>query len=130
MSAWVDVILHAIASQAIVCHASTFSLTEMKTPAKIIKFYNSTRWRRFQKYIRSKYHGLCQECGKAGWEVHHIIPLTYTNVDDDQIALGEDNVTLLCTSCHNAQRQEESYVRRDVTFDADGNLIKKGTPHR
>jgi 5-methylcytosine-specific restriction endonuclease McrA len=100
----------------------------MKTPLKILRFYNSSKWRRFQKYIRTKRYGICETCGNAGWEVHHIVPLTLNNVDDDEIAIGEDNVQLLCTSCHNAKREEESHVRQDVTFDANGNLVKKDTP--
>ena len=100
----------------------------MKTPEKIIRFYNSSRWRKVQKYIKAKYRGLCQECGRAGWEVHHIIPLTLENVDDPFISLGEDNLVLLCTKCHNAKRSDERQVRRDVEFDEDGNVIILDTP--
>lgn len=100
----------------------------MKTPKKIIKFYNSIKWRRVQKYIRAKYRGLCQECGKAGWEVHHKEPLTIDNVDIDEVAIGEDNLQLLCTSCHNSKRSIDSQIRSDVTFDENGDLIRKHTP--
>ena len=100
----------------------------MKTPKKIIKFYNSSKWRRVQKYIRAKKRGLCEECGKAGWEVHHIIPLTLENVNNDEVAIGEDNLQLLCTSCHNSKRSVENQIRNDVTFNEYGDLIKKVPP--
>ena len=98
------------------------------TDPRIIKFYSSTRWKRAQRYIKTKYRGLCQECGKAGWEVHHIKPLTPFNLNDESIALSEDDLTLLCTSCHNAERSGNYYVRKGLMFDDEGNLISKQPP--
>lgn len=98
------------------------------TDPRIIKFYNSTRWKRAQRYIKSKYRGICQQCGNLGWEVHHIKALTPFNLEDDDIAVGENNLTLLCTSCHNAERSKDVYVRSDLMFDEEGNLVSKQPP--
>lgn len=92
------------------------------------KFYKSKAWKRARDYKRKLEHGICEECGKAGWEVHHIIPLTDENVDDPEISLGLDNLMLLCTSCHNKKREGEGennfyQVRGDVSFDEHGNTI-------
>lgn len=93
-------------------------------------FYHSRTWRRVRWIILHKYRGICQKCGKAGNEVHHIIPLTPLNVHDASIALNPDNLILLCTSCHNAERSPEVQVRSDVCFDKQGNLLKKSGPPR
>lgn len=93
--------------------------------SRIRQFYNSKEWKRVRQYKRSLARGICEECGKAGWEVHHKIPLTLKNFDDVNIRIGLENLQLLCTSCHNAKRSEEKEIRSDVMFDDEGNLVKK-----
>lgn len=46
--------------------------------------------------------GLCVNCGKAGIEVHHIIPNTKLNkkLYGDQLESME-NLVLVCKNCHN-----------------------------
>lgn len=97
----------------------------MATPEKILKFYQSMRWKKVRSYKRQLARGLCEKCGNAGWEVHHKIPLTLSNIDDPNISLGLDNLELLCTSCHDAMRSEESEIRYDIAFDEYGNVYKK-----
>lgn len=98
----------------------------MKTPKKIKKFYQSARWKKARWQKLHQANGLCEKCGKAGWEVHHIVPLTLANIDKPEIALGLDNLQLLCTSCHNAERRDnEREIRSDVTFDSNGDLIER-----
>lgn len=98
----------------------------MRTPENVRQFYKSTAWRKCSKLKRLMAHGICEECGRAGWEVHHIIPLTAENVNDPNISINLDNLQLLCTSCHDAKRgNEEKEIRRDLQFDEDGNLIKR-----
>lgn len=101
----------------------------MKTPNKIIKFYQSPTWKRVRKLKQQVSRGICEECGDAGWEVHHKIPLTLANIDDPNISIGLNNLELLCTSCHNAKRSDESQVRSDITFDEEGNVIEKVRKH-
>lgn len=101
----------------------------MKTPEKILKFYQSTAWKRVRRLKRQLSRGVCEECGRAGWEVHHKTPLTLANIDNPNISMGMDNLELLCTSCHNARREDESQVRSDIDFDSEGNVIEKVKKH-
>jgi 5-methylcytosine-specific restriction endonuclease McrA len=95
------------------------------------KFYNSRAWKKVRWIVLHKYRGICQRCGMRGFEVHHVIPLTSTNVHDASISLNPDNLMLLCTSCHNAMRSPESEVRNDVMFNKAGDLTQKaGPPHQ
>jgi 5-methylcytosine-specific restriction endonuclease McrA len=68
--------------------------------------------------------GICEECGDVGHEVHHKIPLSLNNIDDDSISVNESNLQLLCTSCHNAKRGE-NLIRSDVEFDSNGDLVQR-----
>lgn len=97
----------------------------MATPKTILKFYSSKVWRRARALKKATARGVCEKCGNAGWEVHHIIPLTLSNINDLDKAIGQDNLMLLCTACHNSMRAVDSEVRSDLKFDADGNLVKK-----
>jgi len=97
----------------------------MQTPDVIKKFYHSAKWKRCRSLVIHKYHGRCKDCGKAGHEVHHIIPLTEQNVNNPYISLGLDNLELLCQDCHNAKRSDNNQVRSDLMFDSEGNLIPK-----
>lgn len=92
-------------------------------------FYASKEWRQARKVKRLKCRGLCERCGKKGYEVHHKIYLTDLNYKDPDISLNLDNLELLCTNCHNAEHnRSERQVRKDLTFDIEGNLIKKQSP--
>lgn len=76
-----------------------------------------------------KERGICERCGKRGTEVHHKTHLTPSNVSDPSIALGLDNLVLLCKACHNAEHgRENKQIRSDITFDRSGNVIHN-TPH-
>ena len=95
------------------------------TPIELQKFYQSAVWKRTRKaFIQSK-RGICEECEKSGWEVHHKIPLTLLNYKDSNISLSFDNLELLCTSCHNARRTENVYIRSDLMFDDNGYIVPK-----
>lgn len=90
------------------------------------KFYHSAAWARAKEAKRMQARGICERCGKAGYEVHHVIPLTDENVDDPNISLNLDNLQLLCTACHNAVRDEEERakgIRRDYYFDEKGDMV-------
>ena len=76
---------------------------KMKPFAK--QFYNSPAWKHTRiDYAKSK-GGLCEICwsegiAKAGEIVHHKEPLTPENINDINIALGWDNLQLVCRECH------------------------------
>lgn len=93
------------------------------------KFYHSTAWKKCRQAKVQQARGICERCGKAGWEVHHIKPLTDENIDDPNISLSLENLMLLCTVCHNKMRDDEAKargytgVREDVSFDEHGNIV-------
>lgn len=96
------------------------------------KFYDSNAWKEARDYIVKKYYGLCAECGKPGEEVHHKIFLTPLNINNPDIALGEDNLVLLCRECHFDKHRKtnplsSNFKKYKITnngyyFDKDGNL--------
>ena len=95
----------------------------MPTPSKKrMRFYNSSLWKKAKEEKKRHARGLCEKCGRPGYEVHHIIPLTDDNVEDPTISINLDNLMLLCTSCHNKMRVEEQGIRSDVRFDEHGNV--------
>lgn len=96
----------------------------MKTAENVRKFYESRKWKKVRKLVELRDSGRCQECGHWGTEVHHKIPLTSSNVTIQEIALGLDNLVLLCRKCHN-QKRTNSQVREDIKFTPEGELIKR-----
>lgn len=88
-------------------------------------FYLSKQWRRARAYIFKRDCGLCVRCGEPGEIVHHKEPLTPQNITDAAIALGEDNLELLCRDCHGAEHSEGLPTDKELTFDEDGNLVER-----
>lgn len=68
---------------------------------KLDKFYKSARWKRCRNDFFMRKKAQCEICGKAGYIVHHIIELDDQNVDDPFISLNQDNLMVVCSSCHN-----------------------------
>lgn len=95
------------------------------TPDSVKRFYHSATWKRCRQLVIQLHRGRCKDCGKAGGQVHHKIPLTEQNLKDPYIALHPDNLELLCEACHNSKRADEKYVRGDLKFTADGDLIPR-----
>ncbi len=89
------------------------------------QFYNSKVWHRTRRYIRLKYRGVCQQCGLNGTHVHHIKYITIANIHDTNITLNENNLTLLCHDCHNFIHMDSQFLRKDVTFNEHGELVKR-----
>lgn len=89
---------------------------------KLRKFYASKEWQRCRKEKLLRARGICEKCGKRGYEIHHVIHLTDENVDDPSISLSLDNLMCLCLKCHNEihGRGAKLRVRRDVWFDSNG----------
>ena len=75
----------------------------MKTFAE--KFYKSQAWKNTRDQFMRSRGGLCELCwangiAKAGEIVHHKVELTPDNINDVNIALGWDNLQLVCRECH------------------------------
>lgn len=72
------------------------------------QFYHSSAWKRARDLIRIRDNGLCIECLNqkritVGTIVDHIIPIK----QNWNKRLDEDNLQLLCQSCHNKKTGSE-----------------------
>lgn len=88
-------------------------------------FYFSPEWRRARAYVFVRDAGLCVRCGAPGEIVHHKTHLTPENISDPMIALGEDNLELLCRDCHAIAHTALPPIAEGLMFDEDGNVVKR-----
>lgn len=93
-------------------------------------FYKSKTWKKIREYIFKRDNGLCQDClenGRLtpGKEVHHIIHLEPSNMNDSEITLGENNLKLLCKECHHRRHNNNNSTDDDLMFDEFGDLIQR-----
>lgn len=88
-------------------------------------FYLSKEWRRARAYVFNRDAGLCVRCGALGEIVHHKEHLTPQNISNPEIALGEDNLELLCRNCHALAHAGELATDSGLTFDDEGNVVKR-----
>ena len=91
------------------------------------KFYRSGAWVNLRGYVIHRDQMLCQDCLKKGIytpaeEVHHIVELDESNVNDPSIALNADNLISLCRSCHKARHSTNS---KRYTIDENGKVTIK-----
>lgn len=69
---------------------------------KEYKFYKSSKWIRFRRYIMERDHHTCQICLENNKVVdatlvHHIVPVR----ENWELRLNENNVIAVCDECHN-----------------------------
>ena len=91
-------------------------------------FYRSTAWRKTRAYIFNKQHGVCERChGRygPGEIVHHKTYLTPHNIHNPAITLGEDNLELLCRTCHALEHEGQLPTDKRLMFDKEGNLVER-----
>lgn len=87
------------------------------------KIYQTVAWRKLRQYYYGKVHGICERCGEPGDVVHHKIHIDESNVNDPNITMSEDNLELLCHTCHNREHKQVHEPLRDgFSFDANGEL--------
>lgn len=77
-------------------------------------FYKTQAWKDTRDAYARSVGGLCEEClrsgvYKAGVIVHHKKPLDAQSVRDPRIALGWDNLELLCRDCHGRAHNAKRY---------------------
>jgi len=89
------------------------------------EFYKSKAWREIRTYIYKRDMGLCVRCGEPGEIVHHKIYLTPKNINDPTITLAEDNLELLCRTCHGIEHEGELPTSKELAFDKDGNIVER-----
>ena len=90
----------------------------MNRSPEIESFYTSWIWRKCRKAFVESKGNLCERCLKRGviepgskdrpLEVHHKVPLTPENIKNPDIALGWDNLELLCKTCHDQERERKT----------------------
>ena len=88
-------------------------------------FYKSQAWKKMRDYCFKRDVGLCQDCLKDGKivsaeEVHHIIPITTQNIDDESITLNETNLVSLCRECHKSRHTGR---KRRFQIDENGHVV-------
>ncbi len=98
---------------------------------EVESFYTSWIWRKCRKAFAESKGNLCERCLSRGivqpgskaqpLEVHHKIPLTADNVKDPNIALAWSNLSLLCKSCHDEERERKGGKRWKI--GPDGRVI-------
>ena len=100
-------------------------MAHSKYGIEVQRFYNSSEWKKARQQCIIRCKGRCQRCGRMGKEVHHKIPLTDQNVHIYSIALDQSNLELLCTRCHNRERENEKENGKDYSsfFDENGEFI-------
>lgn len=88
--------------------------------------YKGRKWQKVRDFIWNRDNGLCQDCGELGDEVHHVIPLSPSNVDDPEIVYGEEHLVLLCRTCHKKRHkllEKKKVFKQRVVFDVNGDPI-------
>ena len=90
-------------------------------------FYASGAWKKARDAYRKQAGGMCERClVQPGEIVHHKIPLTPQNINDPSIALGFQNLELVCRDCH----AEAHGRRKRYTIGAGGRVVIAHTsPH-
>ena len=84
---------------------------------RIKEFYSSIAWKNCREAYKKSVGGLCEECLKSGRitpaeDVHHIIKLSDSNIDDPEITLNFNNLVALCKVCH--EKRHRRNVKRYI----------------
>lgn len=69
------------------------------------QFYKSKTWQHCRESYAKSVGYVCEDCRakgimRAGDEVHHIVPITPSNINDPNITLAHGNLVFLCHDCH------------------------------
>ena len=89
------------------------------------KFYNSKQWLNCRNSYKLSKFGLCERCKSPNAsDVHHKIKLNEFNINNPDIALNQNNLSLLCKDCHNQEHMSKySPLQQGLSFDANGDLV-------
>ena len=80
--------------------------------ARYAWIYRTARWAKTRSAVLRRDKGLCQLCKaqgrlKPGKEVDHIIELNDSNIHDEEIVYGLDNLRTACWECHRKRHGQE-----------------------
>ena len=90
------------------------------------KFYKSKEWKAARREALNRTGGLCQWCYEQRGEivpadeVHHIIPLTPENINNEDIALNPSRLVPLCHACHDTTKNKNNTQPRRWAVDSEG----------
>ena len=77
-------------------------------------FYNSDPWKAMRSYVYEREHGCCQLCGRFIFgrraHVHHMVPIKANPL----LALDENNLMLLCPTCHTIEENKDKEKKEKV----------------
>lgn len=96
----------------------------MNSSPEVEVFYTSTKWRKCRESFIEAKGNLCEKCLSKGiiesgskahpLEVHHKIRLNAQNLRNPEIALGWDNLIVLCERCHHEEHERRKNRRWKV----------------
>jgi len=66
------------------------------------EFYHSIQWKKFRAWYELRYPKICALCGKPGYYLDHIVPISQGGA-----RLDESNVQWLCPRCHVGKTNKE-----------------------
>ncbi|MDP3385588.1 MAG: HNH endonuclease [Eubacteriales bacterium] len=86
------------------------------------KLYKSKAWQGVRKYILMRDKYLCQKCKIApAEEVHHIVHLNESNINNPMVALHESGLIALCRDCHFKEHKHKPSDDVGVAYEFDEN---------
>lgn len=93
------------------------------------QLYNSKAWKECRKQVLRRDMYTCAYCHSRAEEVHHVISLTPSNINNIYISLNPDNLISLCHDCHTKITQGYTGDINDgYVFDENGNVVLIDTP--
>lgn len=97
---------------------ATISTASAAVPSrKVNRFYLSPAWRALMQRLINERGAKCEKCGRSGCRIFgdHIIELR-----DDGDPLAEQNIQLLCGSCHTSKTSQQRDIRMRATYRGGG----------
>lgn len=90
-------------------------------------FYKSIAWQNCRNAYMKKVGGLCEDCLKENKitpaeEVHHLVPISPSNISDPNITLAWTNLVALCREHHRRRHGEKE---RRYTIDEQGRVTPR-----
>lgn len=92
------------------------------------KFYKSKPWQYARQQALKRDCYTCADCGGRAEEVHHIVELTESNINDISISLNVKNLISLCHNCHTRRTKGSIDCDQNYIFDSSGQLVPLKPP--
>lgn len=90
------------------------------------QLYNSKLWKDTRRLALRRDSYTCNRCYDRASEVHHIIPLDATNLNNIEVSLNLDNLECLCKSCHSKETVGATGdIDEQYEFNELGEVVKR-----